>query len=57
MKKTGTAILVLIILTTGAYIAQQLSRPVEVIAVHQDKNWSTVLVKNFPITADGKVDW
>ncbi len=49
--------MVLIILTTGAYIAQQLSRPVEVIAVHQDKNWSTVLVKNFPITADGKVDW
>lgn len=32
-------------------------RPVEIIAVHQRHNYSDVLVKNFPLTEQGKVDW
>ena len=32
-------------------------RLVEVIAVHQDDNYSDVLVKNFPFTAKGKIKW
>ena len=32
-------------------------RPVEIIAVHQDGNFSDVLVKNFPLTAKGKIRW
>ncbi|MBN9931475.1 DUF943 family protein, partial [Pantoea agglomerans] len=29
----------------------------EVIAVHEDGNYSFVLVKKFPITDKGKIDW
>jgi len=32
-------------------------RPVEIIAVHNDGNYSSVLVKNFPITDKGKIGW
>nr|WP_250318556.1 DUF943 family protein [Rosenbergiella gaditana] len=33
------------------------TRPVEIIAVHEDGNYCSVLVKNFPITDKGKIDW
>ena len=32
-------------------------RPVEIIAVHGDGNYSYVLVKGFPITDRGKISW
>ncbi|QHM70025.1 DUF943 family protein [Mixta intestinalis] len=32
-------------------------RPVEIIAVHQNNNNSAVLVKNFPVTEQGKIAW
>jgi len=32
-------------------------RTVEIVAVHKDGNYSSVLVKNFPITDKGKIDW
>lgn len=32
-------------------------RPIEIVAVHNHANWSSVLVKNFPITDRGKIDW
>ena len=32
-------------------------RPVEIIAVHQDDDYSSVLVKNFPITDKGQINW
>jgi hypothetical protein len=32
-------------------------RPVEIIAVHQRNNYSDVLVKNFPFTDRGKINW
>ncbi|WON78997.1 DUF943 family protein [Serratia sp. UGAL515B_01] len=34
-----------------------LNRPIEIVAVHQDENFSSVLVKNFPITDQGKINW
>lgn len=32
-------------------------RPVKIVAVHQDDNFSDVLVKNFPFTDRGKISW
>ncbi len=32
-------------------------RPVEIIAVHKDGEFSSVLVRNFPSTDQGKIDW
>ncbi len=32
-------------------------RPVEVIAVHQRCNSSTILVKDYPVTDKGKIEW
>ena len=33
------------------------SRPVKIIAVHQEDNFSEILVKNFPFTDKGKINW
>jgi len=32
-------------------------RPVEIIAVHYDGNFSHILVRNFPFTDKGKINW
>ncbi|SCB84492.1 DUF943 family protein [Kosakonia oryziphila] len=32
-------------------------RPVEVVAVHEDGEFSSILVRNFPLTDRGKIDW
>jgi len=32
-------------------------RPVEIVAVHQKDDYSSVLVKNFPITEKGQINW
>lgn len=32
-------------------------QPVEIIAIHQRENYSDVLVKNFPFTDQGKINW
>jgi len=32
-------------------------RPVEIIAVHYDENFSHILVRNFPFTDKGKINW
>lgn len=32
-------------------------RPVEIVAVHQENNYSDVLVRNFPPTDNGKISW
>lgn len=31
--------------------------PVKIVAVHEDGHFSSVLVKNFPFTDRGKIDW
>ncbi|MGD9426450.1 DUF943 family protein [Pantoea sp. NSTU24] len=33
------------------------SRPVEIIAIHQEGNFSEVLVKSFPLTDKEKINW
>lgn len=32
-------------------------RPVSIVAVHQNDDYSSVLVKNFPITEKGEINW
>ncbi|WP_421505094.1 DUF943 family protein [Erwinia rhapontici] len=32
-------------------------RPVEIVAIHNDGEFSSVLVKNFPLTNSGKINW
>ncbi len=32
-------------------------RPVEIVAVHEDDNHASVLVKTFPFTDKGKISW
>ncbi|CAM3983556.1 hypothetical protein VA7868_03653 [Vibrio aerogenes CECT 7868] len=32
-------------------------RPVEIIDIHQDENWSDVIVNNFPVTKSEKISW
>lgn len=39
------------------YLFWRSLRPASIIAVHQDDDYSSVLVKNFPITEKGKIDW
>ena len=34
-----------------------LLRPVKIIAVHEDGNYSDVLVDHFPVTVRGKISW
>ncbi|NIG79470.1 DUF943 family protein [Klebsiella sp. Ap-873] len=41
----------------AGYLLWQSLRPVEIVAVHHDGNYSDVLVKNFPFTKKGKINW
>ncbi|MGW1444121.1 DUF943 family protein [Serratia rhizosphaerae] len=39
------------------YIAWLLLRPVDIVAVHENRHFSSVLVNNFPFTTRGKIEW
>lgn len=39
------------------YTVWKISRLVETVAVHQDRRYSFILVRNFPITDQGKITW
>ncbi|WP_034810070.1 MULTISPECIES: DUF943 family protein [Enterobacteriaceae] len=41
----------------AVYCLWLLFRSVEIVAVHQRNNYSSILVKNFPFTDKGKIDW
>ncbi|ATF90626.1 DUF943 family protein [Cedecea neteri] len=41
----------------AGYLLWQSLRPVEIVAVHQRNTYSSVLVKNFPFTKKGKINW
>jgi len=43
--------------TYFAYIFWLYLRPVEIISVHQEENYISVLVKNFPFTDKGPINW
>ncbi len=55
-KKTFCA-LFLIGCTLIGYVLWLSLRPVDIISVHEKNNFSDVLVKNFPFTDKGKVNW
>ena len=50
-------VLVIIVGTLTGYVFWLNLRPVEIVAIHNDGNYSSILVKNFPITDKGKTDW
>ncbi|WP_241608136.1 DUF943 family protein [Rosenbergiella australiborealis] len=50
-------LLLIIICILFYYIFIVNHRPVEIVAVHQDENYSFVLVKNFPISKSNKIAW
>ncbi|MDU5782791.1 MAG: DUF943 family protein [Pantoea sp.] len=56
IKKTLYALLLVAVVIFGYCLWLSL-RPVEIIAVHQDGNYSDVLVKNFPLTDRKKTSW
>ncbi|WP_336819006.1 DUF943 family protein [Cedecea sp. MMO-103] len=41
----------------AGYLLWQSFCPVEIVAVHQRNTYSSVLVKNFPFTKKGKINW
>lgn len=41
----------------SAYVIWIWLRPVELIAVHQNDNHTYIIVKNFPITDKGQINW
>ncbi|SQA96852.1 Enterobacterial putative membrane protein (DUF943) [Cedecea neteri] len=55
-KKT-LALLFLTASALAAYGLWLMLRPVEIVAVHKQGNHSSVLVKSFPPTEKGKINW
>jgi len=55
--KVSLIVLSLSLLTLASYVSWSDSTSVKIIAVHQEENFSEVLVKNFPITDAGKIKW
>ncbi|MCT4701334.1 DUF943 family protein [Enterobacteriaceae bacterium H20N1] len=39
------------------YITYRDLQTVEIVAIHQRNNYSSILVRNFPVTNKGKIDW
>ena len=40
-----------------SYLIWLSQHPVKIVAVHQERHYSDVLVNNFPLTDKGKIDW
>lgn len=58
LKSRKTLNAIILAMVVGAlYFLWVFLRPVEIVAVHQDGNYSYVLVKNFPLTEKGKIHW
>ena len=55
IKKFGWAILIIAVILS--YFLWFCLRPVKIIAVHEDGNYSDVLVNPFPSTTKGKINW
>ncbi|CAE1143050.1 DUF943 family protein [Serratia sp. Tan611] len=47
----------LVVCTFIVCLSWMLLRPVEIIVVHKNDNFSDVLVTNFPLTDKGKINW
>lgn len=60
MKNKSNKFSIGVILITFAFaifLIWLVYHPVNIIAIHQEENFSEVLVKNFPITDTGKIKW
>jgi len=55
-KKT-IALVTLAVCVSSVYWLWLSLRPVEIVAVHKDGEFSSVLVRNFPFTDRGKISW
>ncbi|MGP9297128.1 DUF943 family protein [Yersinia pseudotuberculosis] len=55
-KKIICALLLLGSILLGYFFWLSL-RPVEIVAIHKDGNFSAVLVRDFPVTDKGKINW
>jgi len=55
-KKIISVGLLVIMVLLGYWLWLSL-RPVEIVAVHQEGSHSSVLVKSFPLTEKGKINW
>ncbi|AIX74116.1 MAG: DUF943 family protein [Mixta calida] len=55
-KKLTRAILIIAVIAVAWFLWLPL-RPVKVIAVHNEGNYSDVLVDHFPVTVRGKIIW
>lgn len=49
--------LLLVVSIITGYLFWLSLRPVEIVAVHNDDNHSNVLVRSFPLTDRGKINW
>jgi len=47
----------LVISAVIAYLFWRSLRPVDIVGVHKDGSYSYLLVKDFPITAKGQINW
>ena len=56
-KKKTIALLTLAVCVLLGYWLWLSLRPVEIVAVHKDGEFSSVLVRNFPFTDRGKISW
>ncbi|MBU3891618.1 DUF943 family protein [Serratia rhizosphaerae] len=57
INKKRNEFLLLVVGVLAVYIAWWFSRPVKIVAVHEDRHFSSVLVNNFPLTTRGKIEW
>ncbi|WON77164.1 DUF943 family protein [Serratia sp. UGAL515B_01] len=55
-NKIYVGIIIIAIIALGFFLWLS-NRPVEIVAVHQDGNFSSVLVRTFPLTDKGKINW
>ena len=56
-NKKAMALLLLAGCVAAGYWCWLCLRPVEIVAVHEEDNHASVLVKNFPFTDKGKINW
>jgi len=56
-KKRLLWVLILLSAILTSYVFWLSQRPVEIFAVHQDGEFSDVLVRTFPLTDKGKIAW
>ncbi len=57
IRKILLLLSVLILFIAVAFLLWRVSRPTEIVAVHNDNGTINILVKNFPITSRARVEW